>query len=63
MDETDIRRSAKFLIHRRGIEEAKQWAARRALEAADAEARAAWLRILQAIIDLGPSPDAETPFN
>jgi hypothetical protein len=63
MDDDDIRRSAKFLIGRRGADEAKRWAAQRALEVADAEDRAAWLRILQAIIDLSPSPEAETPFN
>jgi hypothetical protein len=63
MDEIDIRRSAKFIMNRRGAEEAKQWAARRALEGADAESRAAWLRILQAIIDLSPSPEADTPLN
>jgi hypothetical protein len=63
VDEVDIRRSAKFLIGRRGAGEAKQWAAQKALEAQDAEGRSAWLRILQAVIDLSPSPEAETPFN
>ena len=63
MDEIEIWRSAKFLIDRRGAEVAKAWAAQRALEVADAEARAVWLRILQAIIDLSPSPEAETPLN
>jgi hypothetical protein len=63
MDEIEIRRSAKFLIHRRGAGAAKQWAAQRALEVGEPEARAAWLRILQAIIDLSSSPEAETPFN
>jgi hypothetical protein len=63
MDEVEIRRSAKFLIDRRGADTAKQWAAQRALDVADAESRAIWLRILQAIIDLAPSPGADTPFN
>jgi hypothetical protein len=63
MDEIEIRRSAKFLIDRRGADAAKQWAAQRALEGADTEARAAWLRILQAVIDLSPSAEAETPLN
>jgi hypothetical protein len=63
MDETDTLSSAKFLIERRGPEAAKQWAAQQALAASDAEGRAAWLRILQAIIDLSPSPKADTPFN
>jgi hypothetical protein len=63
MDEIEIRRSAKFLVDRRGADAAKQWAAQRALEVGDAESRAAWLRILQAIIDLSPSSAADTPFN
>jgi hypothetical protein len=63
MDEIETWRAAKFLIERRGADVAKQWAAQRALEAPEAEERAAWLRILQAVIDLSPSPDAETPFN
>jgi len=63
MDEVETARSAKFLIHRRGADAAKQWAARRALEVSDAESRAAWLRILQAIIDLSPASDADMPFN
>lgn len=63
MDEVETARSAKFLIHRRGADAAKQWAAQRALEVTDAESRAAWLRILQAIIDLSPTSDADTPFN
>jgi len=63
MDEIEIRRAAKFLVDRRGVDAAKQWAAQRALEVAGAEARADWLRILQAIIDLNPSTEAATPFN
>jgi hypothetical protein len=63
MDEVETARSAKFLIARRGAEAAKRWAAQRALAMEDAESRAAWLRILQAIIDLSPSSQAETPFN
>jgi hypothetical protein len=63
MDEIETARSAKFLIERRGADAAKRWAAQRALEIDDAEGRAAWLRILQAIIDLSPAPEAETPFN
>ena len=63
MDEVETARSAKFLIERRGAEAAKRWAAQRALEVADPESRAAWLSILQAIIDLSPSPEADTPFN
>ena len=63
MDEIETARSAKFLIERRGAAAAKQWAAQRALEVADPESRAAWLRILQAIIDLSPSSEAEMPFN
>jgi hypothetical protein len=63
MDEVETTRSAKFLIERRGAEAAKQWAAQRALETADPEGRAAWLRILQAIIDLSPSSEAETPLS
>ena len=63
MDEIEILRAAKFLIQRRGTDAAKQWAAQRALDVGDAEARAAWLRILQAIIDLNPSAEAETPLN
>lgn len=63
MDAIETRRSAKFLIQRRGAEAAKQWAAQRALDAADPKARAAWLRILQALIDLSPSPEADTPLN
>jgi hypothetical protein len=63
MDEVETARSAKFLIHRRGAEAAKQWAAQRALEVTDAESRATWLRILQAIIDLSPTPGADTPLN
>ena len=63
MDESDIRRSALFLIERRGADDAKQWAARRAVEVADAGERATWLRILQAILDVSPSKSAETPFN
>ncbi len=63
MDESEIRRSALFLIERRGIDDAKQWAAQRALEVDGAEERATWLRILQAIIDIGPSEQADTPFN
>jgi hypothetical protein len=63
MDEIEIWRAAKFLIDRRGADAAKQWAAQRALEVAEAESRAAWLRILQAVIDLSPSSEAETPFN
>ena len=63
MDEVETARSAKFLIHRRGADAAKQWAAQRALEVTDSESRSTWLRILQAIIDLSPSSDADTPFN
>jgi hypothetical protein len=63
MDEDDVRRSAKFLVGRRGADAAKQWAAQRALEVADREERATWLRILQAIIDLEPSGGAEAPLN
>jgi len=63
MDEIETWRAAKFLIGRRGADAAKAWAARRALEVADMEDRAAWLRILQAIIDLSPSSEAETPLN
>jgi hypothetical protein len=63
MDEVETARSAKFLIARRGAEAAKRWAAQHALAMEDAESRAAWLRILQAIIDLSPSSQAETPFN
>jgi hypothetical protein len=63
MDEIETWRSAKFLIARRGAGAAKQWAAQRALDVADPEARAAWLRILQAIIDLSPSAEADTPLN
>jgi len=63
MDEIEVRRAAKFLIDRRGADAAKQWAAQQALEVTGAEARAAWLRILQAIIDLSPSPTADTPLN
>jgi hypothetical protein len=63
MDDDEIRRSAKFLIDRRGVDEAKQWAAQKALEMDDAESRATWLRILQTIIDLSPSAKADTPLN
>ena len=63
MDEVETARSAKFLIERRGADAAKRWAAERALAMSDAESRAAWLRILQAIIDLSPAADVETPFN
>jgi hypothetical protein len=63
MDEVETARSAKFLIHRRGAEAAKAWAAQRALEVTEGESRVAWLRILQAIIDLSPSADSDTPFN
>jgi hypothetical protein len=63
MDEVETARSAKFLIARRGADAAKRWAAQRALEADDAAGRAAWLRILQAIIDRSPSSEAETPLN
>jgi hypothetical protein len=63
MDEVETARSAKFLIQRRGADAAKQWAAQRALEVTDAESRAAWLRILQAIIDLNPASGADTLFN
>jgi hypothetical protein len=63
MDEIETARSAKFLIERRGAEAAKRWAAQRALEVTDPESRAAWLRILQAIIDQSPSTAADTPFN
>ena len=63
MDEIETRRAARFLIQRRGAEDAKQWAAQQALEVGDAEARASWLRILQAVIDLSPSSEAEMPFN
>ena len=63
MDEIETWRAAKFLIGRRGADAAKQWAAQRALEVADREDRAVWLRILQAIIDLSPASEAETPFN
>jgi hypothetical protein len=63
MDELETARSAKFLIERRGADAAKRWAAQRALEMDNAESRAAWLRILQAIIDLSPSSQAETPLN
>jgi hypothetical protein len=63
MDEHEVERAARFLIERRGAQQAKQWAAQRALEADTAEDRAAWLRILQAIIDLSPSPVADTPLN
>ena len=54
MDEIDIRDSAKFLIARHGVEEAKMRAAQRTLWTADAKGRAAWLSVLQAIIDLSP---------
>jgi hypothetical protein len=54
MDEIETWRAAKFLIQRRGVDDAKQWAAQRALEVTESESRAAWLRILQAIIDLSP---------
>ena len=63
MDEADIRHSAQFLIDRHGVAEAKQRAAQRALDVADPEDRAAWLRILQAIIDFRPSPKADTALN
>jgi hypothetical protein len=63
MDEADIRRSAQFLIERRGAEAAKQWAAQRALDAEDGDGRAAWLRILQAIIDLSPATGVDPPLN
>jgi hypothetical protein len=63
MDEIETWRAAKFLIGRRGADAAKQWAAQRALEVTDAESRAVWLRILQAIIDLSPSQAADTPLN
>jgi hypothetical protein len=63
MDEIEIFRAAKFLIDRRGADAAKAWAAHRALEVHEAEARVAWLRILQAIIDLSPSEEADTPLN
>ena len=63
MDEVETLRAAKFLINRRGPEPAKQWAAQRALEVGDAESRGAWLRIFQAISDLNPSSESETPFN
>jgi len=63
MDQTDILRSAQFLIERHGVAEAKARAAQRALDVESAEDRAAWLRILQAIIDFKPSAGAETPFN
>jgi hypothetical protein len=63
MDEVETWRAAKFLIARRGAEAAKQWAAQRALAVTEAEQRAAWLQILQAVIDLAPSAEAETPFN
>jgi hypothetical protein len=63
MDDADIRNSAKFLIDRHGVEEAKRRAAQRALDVADSNDRAAWLRILQAIIDFKPSPRADTPLN
>ena len=63
MDEDEIALAAKFLVERRGADEAKQWAAQQALEVGEVEARAAWLRILQAIIDLNPSDAAETPLN
>ena len=63
MDEVETARSAKFLIERRGADAAKRWAAQRALEVSDSESRAAWLRILQAIIDLSPSTEGKTPFN
>jgi hypothetical protein len=63
MDEIETWRAAKFLIDRRGADMAKEWAAQRALDVTDAEARAAWLRILQAVIDLNPSPEADTPLN
>ena len=54
MDEIAIRDSAKFLIARHGVEEAKLRAAQRTLGAADAKGRAAWLSVLQAIINLSP---------
>jgi hypothetical protein len=63
MDEIEAWRAAKFLIDRRGAAAAKEWAAQRALDVPDAEARASWLRILQAIIDLSPSPEVDTPLN
>jgi hypothetical protein len=63
MHRNDTERAARFLVERRGVEQAKQWAAERALATADAEDRAEWLRILQAIIDLSPSPGADTPLN
>ncbi len=63
MDEIETWRAAKFLIGRRGADAAKARAARRALEVADTEDQAAWLQILQAIIDLSPSTEAETPLN
>jgi len=63
MDEVEIRRAAELLIRRRGPDLAKQWAARQAMDVTDAEARAVWLRILQAVIDLRPSTEADTPLN
>ena len=63
MDDILIQRAARFIIHRRGVDAAKQWAAQQALDAADSERRTVWLRILQAMIDRNPSPKAETPFN
>jgi hypothetical protein len=59
MDEIDIRDSAKFLVARHGIEEAKVRAAQRTLGTADAKGRAAWLSVLQAIINLGPYRGSE----
>jgi hypothetical protein len=63
MDEVEIWRAAEFLIRRRGPDLAKQWAAHQAMDVADPEARAVWLRILQAVIDMRPSTDADTPLN
>jgi len=63
MDEAEIQRSARFLIDRHGVAEAKERAAQRALEVADPKERAAWLRVLQAVIDFKPSPKADTPLN
>lgn len=63
MEEGEIQNSARFLVERRGVEAAKQWAAQRALDVVDAGDRAVWLRILQAIIDLSPASQADTPFN
>jgi len=59
MDEINIRGSAKFLVARHDVEEAKVRAAQRPLGTADAKGRAAWLGVLQAIINLSPYRGSE----